>query len=85
MVEKEDPSGFDLGKSFAYFQKIVRESGPAATASYTLLASVLIFTILGWYMDKVQATGPFWILIGIGFGLIAGFYHLAKMIWSKKQ
>ena len=85
MVEKEDPSGFDLGKSFAYFQKIVRESGPAATASYTLLASVLIFTILGWYMDKVQATGPFWILIGIGLGLVTGFYHLAKMIWSKKQ
>ena len=85
MVEKENPSGFELSKSFAYFQKIVRESGPAATASYTLLASVLIFTILGWYMDKVQATGPFWILIGIGLGLVTGFYHLAKMIWSKKQ
>ena len=85
MVKKEDSSSFELGKSFAYFQKIVRESGPAATASYTLLASVLIFTILGWYMDKVQATGPFWILIGIGLGLVTGFYHLAKMIWSKKQ
>ena len=84
MVEKEDRSGYELGKSFAYFQKIVRESGPAATVSYTLLASVLIFTILGWYMDKVQATGPFWILIGLGLGLVTGFYHLAKMIWSKK-
>ncbi len=85
MVEKEDPSGFELGKSFVYFQKIVRESGPAAIASYTLLVSVIIFTILGRYMDKVQATEPFWLLIGIGLGLVTGFYHLAKMIWSKKQ
>ena len=47
MTESENRPGFDLGKSFAYFQKILQQSGPAASASYGLLASLLIFTFLG--------------------------------------
>ncbi len=85
MSENQNSHGFDWGKSFAYFQKIIKDSGPAATASYTLLASVLVFTLLGWYIDTVKESKPIGILVGLGIGLITGFYHLAKTIWTPKN
>ena len=85
MTDPKGRSGFDLGRSLGYFQNIVKESGPAASASYTLLASVLIFTLLGWYIDSYRGTKPIGILVGLGIGLISGFYHLAKTIWTGKR
>ena len=85
MTDPKGRSGFDLGRSLEYFQNIVKESGPAASASYSLLASVLIFTLLGWYIDSSRGTKPIGILVGLGIGLITGFYHLAKTIWTRKR
>ena len=85
MTDPKNRSGFELGRSLEYFQNIVKESGPAASASYTLVASVLIFTLLGWYIDSLRGTKPLGILVGLGIGLISGFYHLAKTIWTHKR
>jgi len=85
MTDPKGQSDFDLGRALKYFQNIVKESGPAASASYTLLASVLIFTLLGWYFDSSRGTKPIGILVGLGVGLITGFYHLAKTIWIRKR
>jgi F0F1-type ATP synthase assembly protein I len=68
-----------------YFQKIITQSGPAASASYTLLASVLIFILLGIYFDSINETKPKGVLVGLSIGLITGFYHLAKTIWKQKK
>ena len=84
-THSNDRSGFNLGRSLEYFQNIVKESGPAASASYSLLASVLIFTLLGWYIDSSRGTKPIGILVGLCIGLISGFYHLARMIWTRKH
>ena len=84
MVEPENRSGSDLGKSFAYFQKILQQSGPVASASYGLLASVLIFTFLGWYIDAHNGSSPKGVLSGLVIGLIVGFYHLLKTIRTRK-
>ena len=84
MVEPENRSGSDLGKSFAYFQKILQQSGPEASASYGLLASVLIFTFLGWYIDAYNGSSPKGVLSGLAIGLIVGFYHLLKTIRTRK-
>ena len=81
MSESDDVSKSNPAKSFIYLQKIVQKSGPAATASYTLMASVLILTLLGWYVDDVKETSPFGILLGLGLGLLLGFYYLARTIW----
>ena len=84
MTESENRSGSDLGKSFAYFQKILQQSGPAASASYGLLASVLIFTFLGWYIDAYNGSSPIGVLSGLAIGLILGFYHLLNTIRTHK-
>jgi len=82
--DKND-AGFNFGKSLEYFQKVVQDSGPAATASYTLMASVLIFTLLGYYFDSNKGTSPTGTIIGLIIGLLTGFYHLAKTIWTRKH
>ena len=41
----------DLITYLGSFQNIVRQSGPAATASYGLIFSILIFTYIGWNID----------------------------------
>ena len=84
MTEHENRPGFDPGKSFAYFQKIIQQSGPAASASYGLLASVLIFTFLGWYIDTYNGSSPIGVLSGLAIGLILGFYHLLKTVRTHK-
>ena len=84
MPEHENRPGFDLGKSFAYFQKIIQQSGPAASASYGLLAFVLIFTFLGWYIDAYNKSSPIGVLSGLAIGLILGFYHLLKTVRIQK-
>ena len=40
-----------LEKSLQQFQRFVRQSGPAAAAAYTLLASVLLLGLFGYFLD----------------------------------
>tara|TARA_Y100001958_G_scaffold24327_1_gene15191 strand:- start:86 stop:352 length:267 start_codon:yes stop_codon:yes gene_type:complete len=72
-------------KNFKSFQNVVQQSGPAAAASYGLIASILIFTYIGWIIDKNIDSSPFAILIGMLLGMIIGFYHLIKAVGKTKH
>ena len=72
-------------KNFKSFQNVVQQSGPAAAASYGLIASILIFTYLGWIIDKNIDSSPFAILIGMLLGMVIGFYHLIKAVGKTKH
>ena len=72
-----------LANSFSYLQKIIKQSGPAMGASYTLIGSILILGTLGYFIDKWQDTSPIFLLIGLFLGIIVGFYEIAKAIWAK--
>jgi F0F1-type ATP synthase assembly protein I len=72
-----------LANSFSYLQKIIRQSGPAMGASYTLIGSILILGALGYFIDKWKDTSPIFLLIGLLLGIIIGFYEIAKTIWAK--
>ncbi len=74
-----------IEENFKSFQNIAQQSGPAAAASYGLIASILIFTYLGWIIDKNIDSSPFAILIGMLLGMIIGFYHLIKTIRKTKH
>ena len=76
---------FNFIKSLESFQKVVHQSGPAASASYSLIASVLIFTFLGIYIDTKYNSSPVGVLIGIAIGLVIGFYSLYKFFYFKKN
>ena len=88
MSEKEKDEGegqIDILENFKSFQNIVKQSGPAAAASYGLIASILIFTYFGWMIDREIDSSPFAILIGILLGMIIGFYHLIKVVGKTKR
>ena len=84
--EKDKGKGpIDLVENFKSFQNIAQQSGPAAAASYGLIASILIFTYLGWIIDKNIDSSPIAILIGMLLGMIIGFYHLIKAVGKTKH
>ena len=88
MAEKEKEKGegqIDILENFKSFQNIVKQSGPAAAASYGLIASILIFTYFGWMIDREIDSSPFAILIGMLLGMIIGFYHLIKVVSKTKR
>ncbi|MDA2924677.1 AtpZ/AtpI family protein [Acidobacteria bacterium AH-259-L09] len=72
-----------LSKSFQYFQQVVRKSGPAATASYTLVGAILFFGAMGYLIDQWRETSPWFLLVGLILGMIVGFYELAKTVWKQ--
>jgi F0F1-type ATP synthase assembly protein I len=72
-----------FARSFQYFQKILKESGPAAAASYSLIGGVIILMLLGYFLDGWLGTKPWLMLFGLMMGLFSGFYGLAKTIWRK--
>ena len=84
--EKDKGKGqADIVENFKSFQNIVKQSGPAAAASYGLIASILIFTYFGSIIDRKIDSSPFAIIIGMILGLIIGFYHLIKVVSDTKR
>jgi F0F1-type ATP synthase assembly protein I len=69
-------------RSLASFQQNVRRSGPAAAASYTLIGAILLLGSVGYLLDEWLETSPGFLIGGIMFGVIVGFYELAKTVWK---
>lgn len=72
-----------LIKSFQYLQKIIKQSAPAAAASYTLIGSILILSLSGYFLDAWLDTAPYFLIGGIVVGIMVGFYDLAKTVLKK--
>ena len=71
--------------SLLSFQKVFTQAGPAASASYTLTASLLIFIFLGYSIDSSFDSSPSGLIVGLIFGLVIGFYQLFKVIIWKQN
>ena len=76
-----EPDPF-LGKSLQFMQETIRRSGPAATASYTLIGAILLLGGIGFAVDYWQGTEPWFLLAGLLLGIVVGFYELAKTVWK---
>ena len=69
-----------IRKALNEFQRILRISGPAASASYSLLGSIIMLSLIGYFIDRHFVTFPVFLLIGLLLGLVVGFYGLFKFI-----
>ena len=78
-----DERGPFLASSFRYMQENIRRAGPAASASYTLIGAILLLGGLGFVVDRWQGTSPWFLLVGLIFGIVVGFYELAKTVWKQ--
>ena len=83
--EKNKNSITNIIRIATSFQKIVHQSGPAASASYSLIGSILVFTFIGNYIDAKYESSPIFILSGLSLGLIVGFYGLIKIFYLQQK
>ena len=78
MSDERDPF---LARSLHYLQANLRQAGPAATASYSLIGAIVLLGGAGHGLDRWQDTAPWGLLVGLLAGLVVGFYELAKAVW----
>jgi len=71
--------------SHLFFHKVLNQAGPAANASYSLIASIFLFTIGGLYVDNYLDISPAGAIIGMVLGLVVGFYQMVKFSKYKKN
>ena len=71
--------------SYLYFQKVLNQAGPAASASYSLIASIFLFIFGGFYIDNYLDTSPVATVIGMVLGLVVGFYQMVKFAKYKRK
>lgn len=58
-----------------------RKAAPYMGASTTLVASVGLFTALGWWLDqKLEHETPWLLLVGAVFGMIGGFISFFRTV-----
>lgn len=72
-----------LERSLNRFQEGVRTSGPAASASYSLIGAIILLGGIGYAVDSWRGSSPWGLVVGLVFGLIVGFYELAKAVWRR--
>ena len=84
MTDTKKKNKFILG-SYLSFQKVLNQAGPAASASYSLIASIFLFIFGGFYIDNYLDTSPAGIIIGMVLGLVVGFYQMVKFANYKRK
>ena len=55
----------------------------AIGASYSILGSLALFGIGGYWLDKRSGGESLWLIIGLLLGTVVGLYELAKFILKK--
>jgi len=73
-----------LGRSLRALQTSVQRAGPAAAASYSLIGAILLFGGIGYACDRWLGTEPRCLIGGLMFGMLVGFYQLAKAVWRRQ-
>ena len=81
--DKEQKREIFLAKSLKAMQESIQRAGPAATAGYTLIASILLMGGIGYALDAWRGTSPWFLVSGLLVGLLVGFFELARIIWPK--
>lgn len=72
-----------LEQSLESFQETVRQSGPAAMGSYSLIGAIILLGGIGYAVDHWRGQSHWGLLVGLVLGLIVGFYELAKTVFKR--
>lgn len=62
-----------------------RGLGTVASAGATLVVATAGGALLGYFLDRWLATSPWLTLIGLGFGIVAGFRELIRTIKAAER
>ena len=74
---------FPFEQSMKALQDNVTRSGAAASASYTLIGGITLLGGIGYLLDQWRGTSPWFLMAGLGLGMVVGFYELVKTTWQR--
>jgi F0F1-type ATP synthase assembly protein I len=69
----EEKGSSGLGRAY-------RQVGPYLSIGVEFTASILLCLGAGWWIDERLHTTPVFMLVGIFFGMVAGFYNLYRAV-----
>ena len=72
---------FSFARSAKSLQENATRSGPAASASYTLIGAIILLGGIGYAVDEWKGTAPWGLFVGLSLGIVVGFYELVRTIW----
>ncbi|HOK13399.1 MAG TPA: AtpZ/AtpI family protein [Candidatus Kapabacteria bacterium] len=61
----------------------IREMAPFMNLGMQMAIPVVLFTLLGWWIDSKNNTSPLFILLFAAIGVFAAFYYFFKAIKKK--
>jgi F0F1-type ATP synthase assembly protein I len=73
-ANKNDKGGWnDLGSAY-------RQAAPYINVTYILISSIVLFGLIGFWVDKLTGMQPLFFILGLFLGLAAGFYSFFKTV-----
>jgi F0F1-type ATP synthase assembly protein I len=74
-----DPSGPRPKRSPEDERRELQQWYQTASVGVEFAVAILLFGAIGWYLDRLWQTPPWFMLIGGGFGFATGLYLLIRM------
>jgi F0F1-type ATP synthase assembly protein I len=74
---------FSLEAATKSLQENISGAGGVASASYTLVGSIILLGGLGYLADSWRGTSPWFLLAGLILGMVVGFWELVKAVFWK--
>jgi F0F1-type ATP synthase assembly protein I len=60
--------------------QILRQSAPYLTLGIQLAAGIVVFFLIGWWLDTRYESSPMFKLIGLGVGMVGGLIKFLKSV-----
>ena len=73
----------ELASAFFMSQKPQNGLQKAIGASYSIMGSLALFGLGGYWLDRQGGGDSYWLIIGLLLGVFVGMYELAKYIVQK--
>ena len=70
-------------RSIRFLQANLSRGEPGILASYALIGAVIALGGLGFIIDRVADTAPWFLIVGLLAGVGIGFYNLLKTAWRR--
>jgi F0F1-type ATP synthase assembly protein I len=70
-------------RSIRFLQANVSRGAPAILASYALVGAVITLGGLGYMLDRLAGTLPWFLVGGLTVGVCFGFYVLVSVAWRR--
>jgi ATP synthase protein I len=76
----ENPKDDREHSGFSIYGNALRSAGPIFGSGIQLAATVVLMFFIGRWVDQKLGTDPWFMLVGIFFGLGAGLYNFVKIV-----